>query len=97
MFVISITYTKPMSETEQLIEPHILYLNKYYALHIFLMSDRKEPRTRGVIIANCQDAKQCQQIIEEDPFYAAAVASCEITEFCVTRASRPLDLSTLLF
>ncbi len=86
-----------MSEIEPLIEQHILYLNKYYALHIFLMSGRKEPRTGKVIIANCQGAKQCQQIIEEDPFYAADVASYEITEFCVTKASRQLDLSTLLF
>ncbi|MAZ65812.1 MAG: GTP cyclohydrolase [Kangiellaceae bacterium] len=87
MFIISLTYIKPLEQVDALIEEHIAFLDNYYDKGIFLLSGRKEPRTGGVILAhNCSMAK-LSKILSEDPFHEGGVAEYDVTEFIPSKAS----------
>lgn len=81
MFILHLTYVKPLAEIDRLIPPHREYLAKFYASGNFLFSGRREPRTGGVIIAKAGSRAEVEAIIREDPFLIEGVAEYEIVEF----------------
>lgn len=85
MFIISLTYKKPIADVEQHIAGHIAFLEKYYAMEKFIFSGRKNPRTGGIILANNVTREEVEKIISEDPFNLQNVADYEITEFTPTK------------
>lgn len=91
MFVVSISYKKPLSEVDQYIPAHKAYLERCYEQGVFLMSGRKEPRTGGVILAQAQDLAALNALLTEDPFYQADVADYEIVEFVPTMTADALS------
>ena len=84
MYIISLTYIKPLEEVDVLLEEHVVYLKEQYDLGHFLASGRKVPRTGGVILARGVSREDIETIITLDPFYRHGVAEYEITEFCPT-------------
>ena len=85
MFIIELTYIKPIEEIEKHLAAHILFLEKHYQTGYFICSGRKSPRTGGIIICNAEDINQLDNIINEDPFSVNAVATYAITEFIPTK------------
>ena len=85
MFIVSLSYKKDISEIEKFIEPHIQFLDKYYAEKKFVFSGRKNPRTGGIILVRNTDKKALSEIIKEDPFYQNGIADYEITEIIPTK------------
>ena len=81
MFVILLTYTKPIEAIDSLRPAHLEFLDKYYAQDIFLASGRQNPLTGGVILANSSSRLEIEKIITEDPFYTEKVATYQIIEF----------------
>ncbi|MCJ2165654.1 MULTISPECIES: YciI family protein [unclassified Pseudodesulfovibrio] len=81
MFILNLTYVKPLSEIDRLIPAHITYLKEHYASGQFLFSGRREPRTGGVIVARAGSLAEVQGIIAEDPFLREGVAEYDIVEF----------------
>lgn len=81
MFVVLLSYIKPMSEVDRFIEGHREFLMRYYASGNFMLSGRKEPRTGGVILANADTLAEIESIIENDPFHREKIATYEIVEF----------------
>ena len=55
MFVILLTYIKPLDEVDALMRKHMAWLNSHYDDGTFVVSGRQIPRTGGVIIANGDD------------------------------------------
>lgn len=92
MFIISLTYKKPIEEVEKHIKAHIVFLEKYYAQNKFVFSGRKNPRTGGIILANNVTAVDISEIIKEDPFYKHQIAEYEITEFIPTKYDQRFEL-----
>ncbi len=93
MFIVSITYIKPIKEVEKHFADHVTWLNKYYALGKFIASGRKIPRTGGIILVKAASKSTVEAILEEDPFNIANVATYEITEFQVTKTNnKGIDL-----
>lgn len=90
MFIVSLTYTRPIAEIETHLAAHRLYLDKYYASGNFLFSGRKEPRTGGIIILRADSLKHAEQILSEDPFNQAGVADYQITEFVPSKSAPAL-------
>ena len=84
MFIISLTYIKPLEEVDTLLERHVAYLKEQYELGNFLASGRKVPRTGGVILARALSREEIETIIALDPFYRHEIASYEVTEFSPT-------------
>ena len=87
MFIIILTYVKPLADVDRLIEKHVEFLDEQYAKKTFIASGRKVPRTGGVIIANASTREGIEQTIQKDPFHIAGVASYEVIEFVPTKYS----------
>lgn len=90
MFIISLTYIKPLEEVDKLLEEHVEYLKEQYRLGNFLASGRKVPRDGGIILARAVSREEIETFISLDPFYRHEVASYEITEFTPTMTSHDL-------
>jgi len=91
MFIISLNYTKELSEVDQHIEAHVAYLKQYYENGTFVISGKKEPRTGGVILANCKSRELLDNIIKEDPFFQHDIAEYHIIEFVPTVTADGFD------
>jgi uncharacterized protein YciI len=90
MFLILLTYKKPLSEIDKLVPAHMAWLAEHYAAGEFLLSGRKEPRTGGVILATTQSRIRAEKIAHSDPFFRHDAADCEIVEFIATTTAPAL-------
>ena len=81
MFIVNLTYIKPLDEVEEFLEKHIDFLNQYYTKGHFIASGRKNPRTGGIILMRAKNKEAVQEIITHDPFYQNEIAQYEIIEF----------------
>lgn len=81
MFIVSLTYKRPLSEVDQHLEAHVAYLKQQYGDGHFIASGRKVPRTGGVILARAASQAALKKILARDPFAQAGLADYEITEF----------------
>lgn len=91
MFVVSLTYKKPIAEVELHLAAHIAYLEQYYAAGTFVASGRKVPRTGGVILAKAESRAALEAILQQDPFSIAEVADFEVIEFVPTKTAPGLE------
>ena len=55
IYVVVLTYIKPLEEVDRAIPAHIEWLKKGYADGLFLASGRRIPRTGGVILASASE------------------------------------------
>lgn len=85
LFLIDLTYVKPVEEIDPLLEAHYAFLDRQYADGIFLASGPKVPRTGGAIIARGTDRAALEEILTQDPFFQAKVAEYTVTEFIPKR------------
>jgi uncharacterized protein YciI len=91
MFIISLTYIKPLEEVDGLLEEHVEYLKEQYDMGNFLASGRKVPRDGGIIMARAVSREEIETIISLDPFYRHGVASYEIQEFIPSMTSKEFE------
>ncbi|MBU3891300.1 hypothetical protein KH388_01030 [Serratia rubidaea] len=92
MYIVSLTYHRPIEEVDSHLEGHIAWLKKYFAQGDFIAAGRKNPRNGGVILAKQMARSQLDAILAQDPF--TSVANYEVTELAVTAAGE--DFSNLL-
>ena len=85
MYIVTLSYTRPMEEVEAVLEAHIAWLDKYFDANVFITAGRKDPRTGGVIVVRDIDRTRLDTILAEDAFQA--VAEYEVTKVNVTRAT----------
>jgi uncharacterized protein YciI len=88
MFVLLLTYTRPLEQVDALMREHVAWLNEHYDAGRFVVSGRRVPRTGGVIVARGDDRDEIERIVAGDPFVAGGVATCEVVQF---RASQTED------
>lgn len=91
LFVLTLTYIKPLSEVERLLEAHRSYLTRNYEQGIFLMSGPQNPRVGGFILAKAENRMQIEDIIQNDPFLQEGVAQYEIMECLPSRFAAGLE------
>ncbi len=87
MFIVQITYTKPLDQVDALLAAHRQFLDRNYANGNFLLSGRKVPRTGGVILVNAGSLAAVESLVREDPFHQGQVAEYAIVEFVPTMAA----------
>ena len=68
MFVITLTYIRPLDELDALMPKHVAWLKKHYKSSLFIASGRQVPRTGGVILARSGDRQALEDIVQLDPF-----------------------------
>jgi uncharacterized protein YciI len=88
MFVLLLTYVKPLEDVDALMRRHVAWLREHYDAGRFVVSGRRVPRTGGVIVARGDDRDEIERIAAGDPFVSGGVATCEVVEF---RASQVAD------
>jgi uncharacterized protein YciI len=88
VFVLLLTYVKPLDEVDALMRDHMAWLNEHYDAGRFLVSGRQIPRTGGVIVAHGDDREEMEAIAASDPFVTGGVATCAVIQF---RASQRAD------
>lgn len=90
MFLILLSYTKPLEQVDRLLAEHRKFLERQYAEGVFLLSGRREPRTGGVILARAETQIEIESILKEDPFHRESVAEYSVIEFVPTMAAEDL-------
>ncbi|MBI1921676.1 MAG: YciI family protein [Geobacter sp.] len=81
MFIVVLTYTKPLDVIDAHLPAHVEYLKKQYEREVFIASGRRVPRTGGIILARAASRKELTEVLRQDPFYQHGVAEYEILEF----------------
>ena len=91
MFVLLLTYVKPLDEVDALMRAHVAWLDEHYAAGRFLVSGRRIPRTGGVIVARGDDRDEMEALAASDPFVAGGVATCEVVQFRASQSAAGLE------
>ena len=91
MFVVLLTYTKPLEAVDALVPAHREFLRRMYQAGTFLLSGRKEPRDGGVILANAASIQDLESLLAQDPFHVHGVASYQVIQFVPTMAAPALQ------
>lgn len=90
MYIVDLTYHRPIAEVDGHLEGHITWLKKYFQDGTFIASGRKNPRTGGVILVKGIDRAQLDAIVAQDPFNA--VAHYEITDVALSTTASGFEL-----
>lgn len=90
MFIISLTYKKPLDDADKHMAAHMDWLKAAYADGTFLASGRKVPRTGGVILAKGERAA-IEALCARDPFVIHDIADIEIVEVNFTTAAEGFE------
>jgi uncharacterized protein YciI len=91
MFVIELIYKAELTEIDARMRAHMVFLKKYYAAGIFLLSGRKVPRDGGIILAVGGDRQQIDAIMRQDPFVVHGLADFRVIEFRVSQRADDLQ------
>jgi uncharacterized protein YciI len=96
MFIVLLTYRKPLAEIDRLMNEHVAWLKKNYASGLFIASGRRVPRTGGVILARTADLEAVRAAVLEDPFVSHDAATFEIIEFTASMTAPGAEVFKLL-
>ena len=81
MFIVLLTYLKPMDIVDNYLIEHRAYLDEGYKNNFLIASGPKNPRNGGVLLSQLTDKTQLENFLKRDPFHVHAIASYEIIEF----------------
>lgn len=90
MFIINVTYVKPLSEVDRVLQAHRDHLDRHFASGKLLFCGPKVPREGGMIVGRFQDRAEADAFVKSDPFFVEGVARYEVTEFKPNRADEKL-------
>ena len=85
MFIVRLTYKKPLAEVERHLAAHREYLDRHYADGTFLCSGPQNPRSGGIILCRAADRAAVEALTCDDPFRIHGVADYESVEFSPTK------------
>jgi uncharacterized protein YciI len=91
MFILSLTYIRPLEEVDAVLAAHVEWLKAGYATGVFLASGRKVPRDGGIILARADSRAEIERMAALDPFATSGVARYEITEFTASMTAPGLE------
>ena len=65
MFLVLITYKKPLEEIDHHLAAHRSFLDEGYKNDFFIVSGAENPRTGGVIISQLSNRDQLEKILKK--------------------------------
>jgi len=92
MFIVNLTYIKPLEEIEKAIKAHSIYLEEQYVKKNFIASGRKIPRDGGIILSKMDSKDELEKVLEEDPFKKLNIAKYDIIEFVPSKTSKDFGI-----
>ncbi|HCM9227693.1 YciI family protein [Enterobacter bugandensis] len=91
IYVVVLTYIKPLEDVDSQIPAHVEWLKKGYLDGVFLASGRRIPRDGGVILAKCDNIEVLETRLRQDPFQKLNIAKAEIFPFEATMKAHLLE------
>lgn len=89
MFLILLTYLKPLDEIDQLLHHHDALLDRNHTAGLFLASGRTVSQTGRAILVRGTSLREVKEVADKDPLVTEGAARYEIVEF----QSRPSTLT----
>jgi uncharacterized protein YciI len=81
MFVVLLTYKRPLEEIDRSMRSHVAFLEEGYRKGLFLASGRQVPRRGGVILAMAASRDEVEAYMQHDPFVRDGLATFDVVEF----------------
>ncbi len=81
LYLIMLTYTRPLDEVNAHLEEHRAYLRRMYAAGHFIVSGPRVPPGGGVILAHAASEDDAHALTREDPFSQLGLATYEVIAF----------------
>ena len=81
MLLVTLTYLKPLTEIDALMDAHVAFLQTQFAKGTFVAAGRQLPREGGIILARNLTKPALTTLMQQDPFVTAGAASFVVTEF----------------
>ncbi len=81
LYVMLLTYTRPLDEVNAHLEGHRAYLRRMYAAGHFIVSGPRVPPGGGVILARAASEENARALTREDPFSQLGFATYEVIAF----------------
>jgi uncharacterized protein YciI len=87
MFLVIMTYLKPLEIVEHWLASHRNHLEDYYQKGYLLASGPQNPRTGGILVVALGEPHQVEAMMQQDPFVQHEIASYQIIEFNPVKGS----------
>lgn len=87
MFLILLTYLKPLTEVDAWVVQHRNYLDQGYTQGLLLASGPRIPRIGGVLLSACETLAPLEDFFVHDPFMVQGIASYEYIQFDPVKAT----------
>ena len=87
MFVVTLTYVRPLEEIDALMPKHVAWLRRQYTDGLFIASGRQKPRVGGVILATSESRAQLEATMKSDPFIKEGLATFTLCEFVPSKTA----------
>ncbi|MBP6217809.1 MAG: hypothetical protein KA436_04405 [Oligoflexales bacterium] len=81
MFIVLLSYKRPIEELDAHLITHRTFLDEGYAQNILVASGPQDPRTGGVLISQLNDRKKLEDFLERDPFKVHGLADYQLIKF----------------
>jgi len=91
MFVVHLTYVKPLDVVDAYLAAHREFLAQHTEAGVFILAGRRVPRTGGVILAQGVSRESLMEILHQDPFHLQGIVRHEVVEFQANIAIPPLS------
>lgn len=91
MYIVELTYVKPLAELDAHLAAHRAFLDTQYAKENFLLSGAQTPRVGGVFVASGRLTRdELNEILAHDPFQQNGLATYRVIEFTPTKSAPAL-------
>jgi uncharacterized protein YciI len=91
MFVLIVDFIKPVEEVSPHIEPHGVWVKKYFEEGVLLLAGPKKSKLGGVLLAKSINREKLMKILAEDPYVSEDVAEYRIVDFDCKVTAGELD------
>ena len=81
MFLIEVTYKKPIEIIDQFLTVHRDFLETHYKKGNLICSGPQNPRTGGIIFTRFKNKSEVLEFTQQDPFHKEGLADYRIIQF----------------
>lgn len=90
MFVLLLKFSRNKGQASQFMEDHKEWIKRGFDDGVFLMVGDLQPGLGGGIVAHNTSLPDLQNRVNDDPFVAEGIATCEILQITPSKADKRL-------
>jgi uncharacterized protein YciI len=92
MFIVILTFSKPVEEIDRHLAAHKVWIKKGFDDGVFVLAGSQRPRTGGALLALGDDRASLEARIALDPFVQNEVVSAQILQVVPTAVDERIGL-----